>query len=286
MGRSAPFRNPRPEVALACGSRSTRSTLRSRAARAAPRLIAVVVFPTPPFWLAMAMTRPMVNPNVPRGTLPDPCRLSLVATRRPPSGRPRWPAGAIRGPSRRARAGRPGKARGTALLRRWSRRATTPRARGRGLRRPAPRHARPPGTSPPRKARPRDFPAAPGGFRGWGRGTDRETCRRNSDRLLRGSRADTERSGRQMASGTPGKPAPEPMSRTEAPRWDQVRSQRGLQRVVRQLLGRHGAGQVHRAAPPVQLREKTGQGFDGIGRKGERESRGGGRQEIPEGLRR
>src|SRR5438132_12299890 len=31
----------------------------SAAASDAPRLIAVVVFPTPPFWLAMAMTFPM-----------------------------------------------------------------------------------------------------------------------------------------------------------------------------------------------------------------------------------
>jgi len=41
---------------LACGSRSTSSVLRPRIARAAARLMAVVVFPTPPFWFATAMT--------------------------------------------------------------------------------------------------------------------------------------------------------------------------------------------------------------------------------------
>src|SRR5947208_14782803 len=45
---------PTPEVAFACGSRSTMRTLRSQAATHAPRLIAVVVFPTPPFWFASA----------------------------------------------------------------------------------------------------------------------------------------------------------------------------------------------------------------------------------------
>src|SRR6266702_2724830 len=37
------------------GSRSTRRTRCSRSARAAPRLTAVVVLPTPPFWLAIAI---------------------------------------------------------------------------------------------------------------------------------------------------------------------------------------------------------------------------------------
>ncbi len=40
---------------FACGSRSTRSVFRPRIASAAARLMAVVVFPTPPFWFAMAM---------------------------------------------------------------------------------------------------------------------------------------------------------------------------------------------------------------------------------------
>src|SRR4051794_1176905 len=49
---------PSPVLALPCESRSTISTERSLAASAVPRLIAVVVLPTPPFWLATASTRP------------------------------------------------------------------------------------------------------------------------------------------------------------------------------------------------------------------------------------
>src|SRR5690606_15348824 len=48
---------PRPVEALPCGSRSTISTRSSIAASAVPRLMAVVVLPTPPFWLAIARTR-------------------------------------------------------------------------------------------------------------------------------------------------------------------------------------------------------------------------------------
>src|SRR3954463_9162429 len=47
---------PRPVEAFPCGSRSSRRTLWS-AARTVARLMAVVVLPTPPFWLARAMTR-------------------------------------------------------------------------------------------------------------------------------------------------------------------------------------------------------------------------------------
>src|SRR5262249_41534785 len=43
--------------ALPCGSRSMMSNGSPAAAQAVPRLIAVVVLPTPPFWLAMARTR-------------------------------------------------------------------------------------------------------------------------------------------------------------------------------------------------------------------------------------
>src|SRR5688572_9791782 len=50
---------PRPLDAFACGSMSTTSVRCSETASEAPRLMAVVVFPTPPFWLAMAMTRDM-----------------------------------------------------------------------------------------------------------------------------------------------------------------------------------------------------------------------------------
>src|ERR1043165_852928 len=48
---------PSPVDALPCGSRSTTSTFSPMAASAVPRLIAVVVLPTPPFWLARARTR-------------------------------------------------------------------------------------------------------------------------------------------------------------------------------------------------------------------------------------
>src|SRR5581483_4160517 len=49
--------SPRPVVALACGSRSTSSVRKPSSASAAPRLMAVVVLPTPPFWFATAITR-------------------------------------------------------------------------------------------------------------------------------------------------------------------------------------------------------------------------------------
>src|SRR4051794_7928720 len=49
---------PSPVLAFPCESRSTISTERPLAASAVPRLIAVVVLPTPPFWLATASTRP------------------------------------------------------------------------------------------------------------------------------------------------------------------------------------------------------------------------------------
>src|SRR5437899_2695490 len=50
---------PSPVEALPCGSMSTTSTRWPTAARPVARLIAVVVLPTPPFWLAMAMMRPL-----------------------------------------------------------------------------------------------------------------------------------------------------------------------------------------------------------------------------------
>src|SRR5699024_12700902 len=48
---------PRPADAAPWGSKSTMSTLRPYCASAAPRLIVVVVLPTPPFWLHIAMIR-------------------------------------------------------------------------------------------------------------------------------------------------------------------------------------------------------------------------------------
>src|SRR5713101_4513889 len=48
---------PRPVLALPWGSASTISTRLPQAASAVARLTAVVVLPTPPFWLASAMMR-------------------------------------------------------------------------------------------------------------------------------------------------------------------------------------------------------------------------------------
>src|ERR1700733_9128633 len=48
---------PRPVEALPWGSRSITRVGSPTAASAVPRLIAVVVFPTPPFWLATTSTR-------------------------------------------------------------------------------------------------------------------------------------------------------------------------------------------------------------------------------------
>src|SRR6187455_1032763 len=45
---------PKAVEALPCGSRSINKTFSPTAARAVARLIAVVVLPTPPFWLAIA----------------------------------------------------------------------------------------------------------------------------------------------------------------------------------------------------------------------------------------
>src|SRR5450759_5543225 len=68
--------SPRPEVELACGSRSIRSTEWPISARAAPRLMAVVVLPTPPFWFTTAMIGGRVLANI----------LGLVASADPTSG--------------------------------------------------------------------------------------------------------------------------------------------------------------------------------------------------------
>src|SRR6185437_6988804 len=48
---------PTPVLALPCGSKSISSTRFSTAASAVARLIAVVVLPTPPFWLTIARMR-------------------------------------------------------------------------------------------------------------------------------------------------------------------------------------------------------------------------------------
>src|SRR5699024_7696495 len=54
---------PKPEVALPCGSKSHNSMRLPRSYSAAARLIAVVVLPTPPFWLANAMIFPITVPS-------------------------------------------------------------------------------------------------------------------------------------------------------------------------------------------------------------------------------
>src|SRR5437899_6821278 len=48
---------PRPVEALPWGSESISNTRSPTAAKAVPRLMAVVVLPTPPFWLATTRTR-------------------------------------------------------------------------------------------------------------------------------------------------------------------------------------------------------------------------------------
>src|SRR5207302_5384159 len=50
---------PTPLVELPWGSRSTSRMMRPREARAADRLTAVLVFPTPPFWLTIANVFPV-----------------------------------------------------------------------------------------------------------------------------------------------------------------------------------------------------------------------------------
>ena len=49
--------SPRPTESEPCGSKSTSSTLRPYSASEAPRLMVVVVLPTPPFWLHIEITR-------------------------------------------------------------------------------------------------------------------------------------------------------------------------------------------------------------------------------------
>src|SRR5512141_1655518 len=65
---SPPGVPPTPEEALACGSRSTRSVFFSMTEREAARLTAVVVFPTPPFWLATVRMRANPGPPFPGNT--------------------------------------------------------------------------------------------------------------------------------------------------------------------------------------------------------------------------
>src|ERR671934_1432833 len=76
---------PRPVEALPCGSRSTTRTRLPRPASAAPRLTAVVVLPTPPFWLAIAiiLARPEGRSSAGRAS-----GLGLSTPRAEPAGAP------------------------------------------------------------------------------------------------------------------------------------------------------------------------------------------------------
>src|SRR5213594_733146 len=75
-------------VLLAWGSRSISSVRRPRRARAAARLMAVVVFPTPPFWLAMATITGGPGAAVWGGVYADgPPRPKRTAGARAPAGR-------------------------------------------------------------------------------------------------------------------------------------------------------------------------------------------------------
>src|SRR5437879_11860622 len=67
---------PRPDVELACGSRSTSRVGWPTSAMAAARLMAVVVLPTPPFWLTTAMIGGAIVANM----------LGLAALADPTSG--------------------------------------------------------------------------------------------------------------------------------------------------------------------------------------------------------
>src|SRR6056297_1255785 len=73
---------PTPELEFPCGSMSITSVRCSATASDAPRLIAVVVLPTPPFWFAMAIIRAMRCLGAPEnGEIRDPHgRASECAT--------------------------------------------------------------------------------------------------------------------------------------------------------------------------------------------------------------
>src|SRR3954463_7914253 len=60
--------SPRPTESDPCGSKSTSSTLRPNSASDAPRLIVVVVLPTPPFWLHIEMIRALPWIEIGRGS--------------------------------------------------------------------------------------------------------------------------------------------------------------------------------------------------------------------------
>ena len=70
---------PSPTDSAPCGSKSTSSILRPCSASAAPRLMVVVVLPTPPFWLQTATIRA------------GPCSASGLGVGEGGQRPPRWP---------------------------------------------------------------------------------------------------------------------------------------------------------------------------------------------------
>ena len=54
---------PNPLVAFPCGSMSINNTLLPLCAKQALKLTAVVVLPTPPFWLAIDITLAIMSPQ-------------------------------------------------------------------------------------------------------------------------------------------------------------------------------------------------------------------------------
>src|SRR5579863_7882617 len=75
---------PRPVEALPWGSESISSTRWPIAERAVPRLMAVVVLPTPPFWLVTASTRQglaSAGTGEPRDLEDAPGRIALARDR-------------------------------------------------------------------------------------------------------------------------------------------------------------------------------------------------------------
>ena len=105
---------PQPMVALPCGSMSISSARRCVAASDAVRLTAVVVLPTPPFWLVIAMTCSCAErraaPSAPPGSITtQPVAGKHCGYDRAPSGRRScWSAGTPGGPARRSPSSRAG----------------------------------------------------------------------------------------------------------------------------------------------------------------------------------
>src|SRR5271168_476923 len=88
---------PRPPVELAWGSQSMRRVGRPSRAMAAARLMAVVVLPTPPFWLTTAMTFDVVVAGLGRLTG---WRVIIGVRRRVSGG---WEGGNAGGPLQKCR---------------------------------------------------------------------------------------------------------------------------------------------------------------------------------------